>query len=612
MKNIASNRLLYALLLLTITHASWAQQNDSIPKPIINSMGVDKLRKVEKAYKKSSPINAANEYEQLGDQFTREKKYTQANEYYQRALNIIESQKKPGNTSIILRKIATNDESLNKLNDAILNYERSSNATQDADLKELNTIDLKRIENKSTPTTQEKLIDKKIEVLKSDRNVNNKDQLIIAKEQKAEIALQNKNPEKAIEVLKEAKNETVSPKQQINLSNKVADIYAAMDSINEAILITQQNIQATNRREDPFLYNELVLKLAGYYHQSGEKEKSINYLKSELDSAYNNLNTNDILNITNLITSYLIADNKSAEALYYYQRLNSSLLAIIAKDSILFQSKLFEEIDQRIQVLESEKNTQTALYNKTLKYNIILIIVLLLTLLVIIGIIWSLRKLKRKNLQILLQSLRREMNPHFIFNALNSVNQFIATNNERDANKYLSQYATLMRQFMSNSNKDFIKLSEEVENIQNYLALEHLRFTQIFDYQITLDDQLDSNQIQVPNMILQPFIENAIWHGLRYKQQKGNLTVHFSQENQHILATITDDGIGIKRSKELKTKHQQTYQSRGLENIKERITTLNCIYNSEISFATSFLNNVNKEGTIVIVKWKNINYQANA
>src|SRR5690606_8751194 len=101
--------------------------------------------------------------------------------------------------------------------------------------------------------------------------------------------------------------ESVTPKQQIDLSNKVADIYAAIDSINEAILITQQNIQVTNRKEDPFLYNELVLKLAGYYHQAGENEKSINYLKNELDSAYKNLNTNDIINITNLITSYLIA-----------------------------------------------------------------------------------------------------------------------------------------------------------------------------------------------------------------------------------------------------------------------------------------------------------------
>jgi LytS/YehU family sensor histidine kinase len=174
------------------------------------------------------------------------------------------------------------------------------------------------------------------------------------------------------------------------------------------------------------------------------------------------------------------------------------------------------------------------------------------------------------------------MNPHFIFNSLNSINQYIAQNDEIAANKYLTSYSRLMRNIMENSSKDFIKLEKEIELIKEYLDLEYLRFPDKFDYKILIDEHIDTNAVFIPNMILQPNLENAIWHGLRYKEEKGVLKLQFVQEKNRLKITIEDDGIGLKASGQIKTKHQKMHKSRGLNNINERIKLLREIYRIDI------------------------------
>ena len=113
------------------------------------------------------------------------------------------------------------------------------------------------------------------------------------------------------------------------------------------------------------------------------------------------------------------------------------------------------------------------------------------------------------------------MNPHFIFNALNSVNGYIAKNDERKANRYLSDFSILMRAVLENSEKDFIPLNKEIELLQLYLKLEHSRFSDKFSYDIQIDSQVKITEFNIPPMLLQPYVENAIWHGLRYKEEIG-------------------------------------------------------------------------------------------
>lgn len=143
-----------------------------------------------------------------------------------------------------------------------------------------------------------------------------------------------------------------------------------------------------------------------------------------------------------------------------------------------------------------------------------------------------------------LSLLRSQMNPHFIFNSLNSVQKYIWENKEEDAAEYLASFARLMRAILENSRYEFIPLKQEAEILKLYVELEHRRSNHNFDYVIKIDEKLDMEATLIPPMLLQPFIENAIWHGLNKKKEKGNLFVHiFKQENQ-LVCVVDDDGVG--------------------------------------------------------------------
>lgn len=195
---------------------------------------------------------------------------------------------------------------------------------------------------------------------------------------------------------------------------------------------------------------------------------------------------------------------------------------------------------------------------------------------------------KKKAHQILaLKSLRGQMNPHFIFNALNSVNHYIAQNDERLANRYLSDFSKLMRLVMDTSKHDFINVTEELEMLKIYLQLEHLRFNDKFDYILHPENSTELSDYELPPMLVQPYIENAIWHGLRYSDIKGILKVTFETENNHLMITISDNGIGRKKSKELKTENQKKQLSVGMQNIENRIQLMNEIYKTNIKVEIS-------------------------
>lgn len=213
-------------------------------------------------------------------------------------------------------------------------------------------------------------------------------------------------------------------------------------------------------------------------------------------------------------------------------------------------------------------------------------------------------KAKRKaNQLLLLKSLRTQMNPHFIFNALNSVNNFIAKNDEKAANKFLADFSKLMRKVLDHSQKDLISFEEEMELNELYLKLEHFRFRDKFDYSIEKNINLNTYDLEIPPMLIQPFIENAVWHGLRYKEAKGKLQVTLNETDKFLSIDIHDDGIGRIRSKELKTTNQKQYKSTGLANVSRRVALINEVYNKnyqiEVNDADKTASDV---GTIVTIK----------
>ena len=197
------------------------------------------------------------------------------------------------------------------------------------------------------------------------------------------------------------------------------------------------------------------------------------------------------------------------------------------------------------------------------------------------------------------------MNPHFIFNALNSVNNFIAKNDEKAANKFLADFSRLMRKVLDHSQKDFISFDEEIELNELYLRLEHFRFRDKFDYSFKNDLAEKGLDLEVPPMLIQPFIENAVWHGLRYKEGKGQLDVRISAENGIHTVTIQDNGIGRSKSQALKTVNQKIYKSTGLENIERRVALINQLYQKNYAIEVTDLDpGAEETGTLVKIRIK--------
>jgi len=183
-------------------------------------------------------------------------------------------------------------------------------------------------------------------------------------------------------------------------------------------------------------------------------------------------------------------------------------------------------------------------------------------------------KLQQQATGLEMQALRAQMNPHFIFNSLNSINRFILQNNKAEASEYLTKFSKLVRLILQNSQAALIPLESELEALKLYLELEAVRFDHQFEYKIIIDDDLDTDLLKVPPLIIQPYAENAIWHGLMHKEEKGHLEIELFQCDKVLCCKITDDGIGRQRAAELKSKSASTHTSMGMRITAARIAML--------------------------------------
>ncbi|RZJ71520.1 MAG: hypothetical protein EOO45_11760 [Flavobacterium sp.] len=182
---------------------------------------------------------------------------------------------------------------------------------------------------------------------------------------------------------------------------------------------------------------------------------------------------------------------------------------------------------------------------------------------------------KQKIKEAEMQTLRTQMNPHFMFNTLNSINSFIIENQPEAASEYLTTFSRLMRSILEYSKEEFISLENELRTLKFYLELEAVRLEHSFDYTFTHDDNTQDAGINIPPLILQPFVENAIWHGLRHKPDQGNLFINVSMKDYNkLVIRIEDDGIGREAAGKLKMNHTH-HKSYGIEITKERLRMLN-------------------------------------
>jgi len=176
-----------------------------------------------------------------------------------------------------------------------------------------------------------------------------------------------------------------------------------------------------------------------------------------------------------------------------------------------------------------------------------------------------------------LMALRAQMNPHFVFNCLNSIQECIVTHKYGEASKYLNKFSKLFRMVLNNSGRNLVVLDEEKEVLQLYLQLEEMRFEQSFSWEMNVDDELETDEILIPSMLLQPYVENALWHGLMHKPSGRKLIITFTKVSEDLFRCIIDDnGIGRKKSFELKEQQSKAkrHESKGLQISRDRLEIL--------------------------------------
>lgn len=213
-------------------------------------------------------------------------------------------------------------------------------------------------------------------------------------------------------------------------------------------------------------------------------------------------------------------------------------------------------------------------------------------------------KLRRKIQESEMKTLRSQMNPHFVFNTLNAINNFIVKNNTDRASDYLTLFSRLMRNILENSQQEFISLEKEIQTLNMYLKLEHVRLNESFDYEVIIDENINEGSLLVPPLIIQPYCENSIWHGLRNKRGKGSLKVKVSQlaanEYQFI---IEDDGIGCIESGKLK-QNQTEHKSYGLQITEQRLKMIN--HENSVEIIDLYNENGAPIGTRVVLTLQNM------
>jgi len=235
-----------------------------------------------------------------------------------------------------------------------------------------------------------------------------------------------------------------------------------------------------------------------------------------------------------------------------------------------------ETASNRIGILEKENEVQNLTIKQSRIYlftmgGFVLIIVFMALLFI------RQNKIRAEHKTVLLEQkmLRLQMNPHFIFNALSNIMNFIESKNTDKATRYLANFSSLLRSTLETTRKDNILLEEEVKGLTNYLELQKLRYGDKFEYAVDVDDMLDPEDVTIPPMLIQPFIENAIEHGIQHKESIGHINVRFILKGNQVICEVEDDGVGREKAWEVEYKTRRDHKSLATAIINDRIQAIN-------------------------------------
>lgn len=411
------------------------------------------------------------------------------------------------------------------------------------------------------------------------KNTNDVDNLSNSLKQQSALYRSNRQYDRELDKRQEIIDLQETDNKEVATQNlEIGISYMTQNLPGRAIPYISKSIEIAEKEGDLLQKGEALQNLSAAYSARGQFDKALEIYRKYVETV-------------DAIYKQKEEENKANMLLTTSLNRKIQRLDLIEKE-LNISNKTVELLKHEQQVSRQELKARKI-------FNISLISVFVVLSIALFLVYRSSLQKRRANQLLALKSLRSQMNPHFIYNSLNSVNNFISRNDERAANKYLSEFSLLMRAVMDNSKHDFVSLSNEIQILNRYLLLEHSRFGDKFDYSMEVAEEIDADNIPVPPMLIQPFVENAIWHGLRYLDTKGFLKISMIMEGDNLIVTIADNGIGRKKSEEIKTRFQKEHVSTGMRNIQSRADIINELYKIKIGVAVTDQSEENATGTIV-------------
>ncbi len=410
------------------------------------------------------------------------------------------------------------------------------------------------------------------------------------------ISTQTYNPDSALSCA----NHALSIAKSINDSLLQAEIYSTYAIIfleKKDIQSAQKNILKSMELAKKLKNNNLLLECyftlgkINFFANNLALSLNFGYMSEELAIKLSNFDK--LQNTYNLLSQNYEKKNDFEKALKYYR------LCVEIKLNIYSNSKMSE-----INILEKRYNSEKKnKENKLLKQknvikdlelanrNKLMFSMVGASLLIIFILVMAYRRREfirreiftKKTLEYQLQSLRLQMNPHFIFNSINSILFLISKKDEENAKEYLMKFSKLMRKILENSDNQYILFSQEIETLKLYLDLESLRFTDKFKYEIDISENINIYVEEFPPMLIQPYVENAIVHGLLNKSEYGLIKITLTSDENSYYCIIEDNGIGREKALEIKNRSPYTHKSYGMSITKSRIELFNSVRTGTLS-----------------------------
>jgi len=337
--------------------------------------------------------------------------------------------------------------------------------------------------------------------------------------------------------------------------------------------------------------------LGTIYRDLGEKEKSLRYYQKSIEQGKQN---NDVYNLQwvymDMSEMYIrLKDTANAYLSYKKYKEFSDQYITRANTKGLSDARIKYDADTHKKELEllslKLRNQQLLIYGFSVVLALCLAVGLLLYRHSKVNAKRRLAELNRKISEVTQANLRQQMNPHFIFNTLNSIQYYMYQHDKLATNNYLTKFSSLMRKVLENSQHTSVPLRDELDALKLYLELEMIRFKDKFDYEINIDDEIDTILYKVPTMLIQPYVENSICHGLMPAEGKGLVRINLNLENDYISCIIEDNGIGREAAQEKKMKSEDNHSSLGTRIVSSRLELVNALYGTTLKTVYTDLKN---------------------